>query len=70
MMEPHAFRGQALAGRWSCRSRLRDGPAAWIRASITNGWLGTPVLNPVLERAAARQRRLIGESQAMFINRA
>jgi hypothetical protein len=43
---------------------------AWLRASIINGWLGTPVLNPVLERAAARQRRLLGESQAQFINRA
>jgi uncharacterized membrane protein (DUF485 family) len=25
---------------------------AWLRACVINGWLGTPVLNPELERSA------------------
>lgn len=43
---------------------------AWLRACVINGWLGTPVLNPELERSAAQQRRLDAETQAGYINRA
>lgn len=43
---------------------------AWLRASIINGWLGTPVLNPQLERTASKQRRLDAATQAGYIIRA
>jgi DDE family transposase len=41
---------------------------AWLRASVINGWLGTPALNPELERLAAKQRWLDTNTQATFTN--
>jgi len=40
---------------------------AWLKASIVNGWLGTPVLNPELDRSAARDRQLDRANKHQFI---
>jgi hypothetical protein len=40
---------------------------AWLRASIINGWLGSPALNPELEIVAARQRRQARQSRIRYI---
>ena len=42
---------------------------AWLRASIINGWLGTPARNPELERVAARQRRQARQMHLQYIQR-
>jgi hypothetical protein len=42
---------------------------AWLKAGVINGWLGTPALNPELERDAERQHRLNRKSKHEFINR-
>jgi hypothetical protein len=41
---------------------------AWLKACVINGWLGTPVLNPELDRAADRQRRLDRKTRYGYIN--
>jgi hypothetical protein len=41
---------------------------AWLKASVINGWLGTPILNPELERTAERQRRLDRQSKYGYTN--
>lgn len=42
---------------------------AWLRASIINGWLGTPAMNPELEVVAARQHRTQRQSRIRYIQR-
>lgn len=42
---------------------------AWLRASIINGWLGTPAMNPELELVAQRQRRQYRQKHIAYINR-
>ena len=40
---------------------------AWLKASIINGWLGTPVLNTELAKSAARDRQLDRTNKHEFI---
>jgi hypothetical protein len=40
---------------------------AWLKASIINGWLGTPVLNPKLGRDADRARRAGRKAKYEFL---
>lgn len=42
---------------------------AWLRASIINGWLGTPAMNPELELVASRQRRVHRQNHIRYIQR-
>jgi len=42
---------------------------AWLRASIINGWLGTPAMNPELELVAQRQRRQHRQNHINYIHR-
>lgn len=42
---------------------------AWLRASIINGWLGTPAMNPELEVVAHRRRLQHRQRHIAYIER-